>query len=152
VMNLYYPDFASDLATKKAACGGRTNLDVFLPYLAHSNWSVCDLAKQKGFKCADSFAEFMAADYDRNADGAVDSAALKYVSGETESSYVTRISQTLKGTLVDPNLKLLNASTSVDYLQSDNIHPTFTTTNYSAPDNWGHNRLGAAISRNNASF
>ena len=152
VMNLYYPDFAADQTTTKSGCAGRSNLDVFLPYLAHSNWAVCDLARQKGFKCADSFAEVMGSDYDRNGDGTVDSQALKYVSGETEASYVTRIAQTLKVTLVDPNVKLLNASTSVDYLQSDNTHPTYTTTNFSASDYWGHNRLGAALSRNNASF
>ena len=33
----------------------------------------------------------MGADYDSNGDGQVDSDALKYVAGETEASYVTRI-------------------------------------------------------------
>jgi lysophospholipase L1-like esterase len=152
VANIYYPDFEADRTTTKSGCGGRSNLDVFLPYLAKSNWAACDLARQKGFLCADSFAEFMAADYDRNGDGTIDSAALKYVPGESEASYVTRIATTLKATLIDSNGKLLNASTSVDYLQKDNTHPTYTTTNYSAPDNWGHNRLGASMSRNNGSF
>jgi lysophospholipase L1-like esterase len=152
VMNIYYPDFAADRTTTKSGCGGRSNMDVFLPYMAKNNWAVCDLARQKGFLCADSFAEYMGADYDRNGDGSIDSAALKYVFGESETSYVTRIATTLKATLIDSNGKLLNASTSVDYLQSDNTHPTFTTTNYSAPDYWGHNRIGAAMSRNNSSF
>ncbi|MFZ5442085.1 MAG: SGNH/GDSL hydrolase family protein [Myxococcota bacterium] len=152
VMNIYYPGFDADRTTTKSGCGGRTNMDVFLPYLAKSNWAACDLARQKGFLCGDSFADFMAADYDRNGDGTIDSQALRYVPGESESSYVTRISQTLKGTLVDSNGKLLSASTSVDYLQKDDTHPTYTTTNFSAADTWGHNRAGASLARNNSSF
>jgi hypothetical protein len=149
VMNIYYPGFNTDRNAVKSACGGRSNMDVFLPYLARSNWAACDLARQKGFLCADAFADFMASDYDRNGDGTVDAVALRYRAGESEQSYDSRITEALKGTLVDSNAKYVNANTTVDYLQSDDTHPTFTTTNFSAFDRWGHNRAGHALSRNN---
>jgi hypothetical protein len=100
--------------------------DRFLPALAKMNYWMCEYARQKGFKCADSFAEYMGADYDSNGDGQVDSAALRYVAGETEASYVTRITSTLRSTLRDANVKLVSSSNSYDYIQSDDVHPTYT--------------------------
>ena len=129
VMNLYYPGYAADnvlLGCTDAATGTRLNKQgKFIPYLAKSNWRTCNLAERYGFKCADMFAEWMGADYDSNGDGQVDSAALRYVSGESEAAYVQRISVTLRSTVRDANAHLANASTSFDYLQSDDTHPTF---------------------------
>ena len=130
ISNLYYPGYNADnvqSTCRDASTGATVNLrDRFLPYLTKMNYWMCEYARQKGFKCADSFAEYMGADYDSNGDGQVDSAALRYVAGETEASYVTRITSTLKSTLRDANVKLVAASSSYDYIQSDDVHPTYT--------------------------
>ena len=129
VSNLYYPGYDAD--NHAASCtdsgtGQHPNLqNVFLPLLAQMNWTACDLARQKGFACADSFANFMAAEYDSNGDGLVDSDAISYVSGESESAYVTKITSTYRSTLRDGNVHLTSPSTSYDYIQSDNTHPTY---------------------------
>jgi lysophospholipase L1-like esterase len=135
VMNLYYPGFNAD--NKLTSCTdpstGKTinQRQKFLPYLAKSNWRTCSLAEKYGFKCADAFAEYMGADYDSNGDGQIDREALRYQSGETEAAYVTRITSTLAATLRDSNTHFVNASTSYDYLQSDDTHPTFYGTSLS---------------------
>ncbi|WPB80175.1 SGNH/GDSL hydrolase family protein [Archangium violaceum] len=129
VMNIYYPGFDADnvqTSCTDSSTGARINKRAkFLPYLAKSNWRTCNLAEKYGFKCADAFAEYMGADYDTNGDGQIDSDALRYVSGETEAAYVARITGALVGTLRDANTHFANASTSFDYIQSDNTHPTF---------------------------
>jgi lysophospholipase L1-like esterase len=130
IANLYYPGYNAD--NVQSSCndpttGARVNLrDRFLPAIAQMNYAMCDLARQKGFKCVDSFAEYMGADYDSNGDGQVDSEALKYVAGESESSYLTRITSTLRPTLRDANTHFVSSSSSFDYIQSDDTHPTFT--------------------------
>lgn len=130
ISNLYYPGYGADnvqSTCRDATTGATVNLrDRFLPYLTRMNYWMCEYARQKGFKCADSFAEYMGADYDSNGDGQIDSAALRYVAGDTESSYVTRITSTLKPTLRDANVKLVSSSSSYDYIQSDDVHPTYT--------------------------
>jgi len=130
VANLYYPGYAADnvqSGCKDATTGQTVNLrDRFLPAIAKMNYAMCDLARQKGFKCADNFAQYMGADYDSNSDGQVDSDALRYVSGESEASYLTRITATLKPTLRDANTHFATASSSFDYIQSDDTHPTYT--------------------------
>jgi lysophospholipase L1-like esterase len=129
IMNLYYPGYAADntlLACTDAATGTRLNKQSkFIPYIARSNWRACNLAERYGFKCADMFAEWMGADYDSNGDGQVDSAALRYVSGESEAAYVQRISVTLRSTIRDANTHFTSSSTSYDYLLSDDTHPTY---------------------------
>lgn len=129
VSNLYYPGFAADNVTTQctdSSTGTKINKRTkFIPYLAHSNWRTCHLAEQYGFKCVDAFAEFMGADYDSNGDGLVDREALRYKSGETEAAYVTRITSTLVGTLRDANTHYATSSTSYDYIQSDDTHPTY---------------------------
>ena len=129
IANLYYPGYDSDnknSSCKDATTGQPVNLQTkFLPYLAHSNWRACSFAAQNGFACADSFAQFMGADYDSNGDGLIDSDALKYQQGESETDYVNRISVTLRSTLRDANTHFVNSSTSYDYIQSDNTHPTY---------------------------
>src|SRR5262249_27566096 len=51
--------------------------------------------------------------------------ALKYVQGETQAAYVTRITSTLKPTLRDANTHYASSTTSYDYIQSDDTHPTY---------------------------
>lgn len=174
IANLYYPGYNADnvqSSCRDATTGQTVNLrDRFLPILVRMNWSMCDLARQKGFQCADSFAQFMGADIDTNGDGQVDSDALRYVAGESEASYVTRITQTLRSTLRDSNFKQATASSTFDYMQSDDTHPTFTggtvgaglfggSTGTGAPrytsftngrspiwNQFGHERMGWALS------
>ena len=129
IMNIYYPGYDADnvlTSCTDSTTGTKVNKRAkFLPYLAKSNWRACSLAAKYGFQCADSFAEYMGADYDTNADGKIDSDALRYIPGETEAAYVTRITSTLAGTLRDSNTHFATSSTSYDYLQSDNTHPTY---------------------------
>ena len=56
----------------------------------------------EGLPCVDNFAQYMGADYDSNGDGQVDSDALRYVAGESEASYVTRITSTLSRRCATP--------------------------------------------------
>jgi lysophospholipase L1-like esterase len=130
ISNLYYPGYNADnvqSTCKDASTGATVNMrTTFLPVIAKMNYWMCENARLKGFKCADSFAQFMGADYDSNGDGQIDSDALRYVAGESESSYVTRISVTLKATLRDANTHFASSSSSYDYIQSDDVHPTYT--------------------------
>ena len=129
VSNLYYPGYNADNALAgctDATSGTKPNKqNVFLIYVARINWRTCNFANANGFACVDSFAEYMGADYDSNGDGVVDSVALKYQQGESESAYVARVTGALRSTLRDANGHLANASTSYDYLQSDDTHPTY---------------------------
>jgi cysteine-rich repeat protein len=133
VANLYYPGFDADNSFSTCtdpvngdpANGNRVNMQtLFLPRLAESNWWQCHLAEQYGFLCADAFAEYMARDYDSNGDGLIDSDAIRYVRGESLASYKQRVLD-LRATLRDANSKLVNSTTSFDYIQSDDTHPTF---------------------------
>lgn len=130
VMTIYYPGYDAD--NTAAGCTDSTTgqkpnkRDKFFPYLAKSNWRACNYAQQNGFTCVDAFAQTMGADYDSNGDGQIDSEALKWVAGESESAYVTRVTSTLKSTVRDSNTHYVSATVSYDYLQSDNTHPTYT--------------------------
>lgn len=171
VMNIYYPGFDADnvlTGCTDSSTGAKINKRAkFLPYLAKSNWRTCNLAEKYGFKCADAFAEMMAADYDSNGDGQIDRDAIRYRSGESEAAYVTRITSTFAGTLRDANTHFVSSSTSYDYIQSDNTHPTYygstigTGSGSGAPDfgdsvivngqnaqwnKWGHERTGWILS------
>jgi len=129
IANIYYPGYNADNALAgctDATSGTKPNKqNVFLIYVARINWRTCNFANANGFACVDSFAEYMGADYDSNGDGVVDSVALKYQQGESESAYVARVTGALRSTLRDSNGHLVNASTSYDYLQSDDTHPTY---------------------------
>lgn len=129
ISNLYYPGYNSDNGLANctdSSTGQRPNKQsIFLPYIARMNWRACNFASQYGFQCVDSFAQWMGADYDSNGDGVVDSVALQYQQGESESAYVTRITTTLRGTIRDSNSHLVSAGTSYDYLQSDDTHGTY---------------------------
>ncbi len=179
ISNLHYPGYNADnvqSSCKDATTGATVNLrDTFLPKLATMNYWMCEYARQKGFKCADNFAQYMGADYDSNGDGQIDAAGLAYVTGESESSYLTRITSTLKSTIRDANTHFVSASSSYDYIQSDDTHPTYnggtvtagllggTTgsgaarytsfTNGKNPiwNQYGHERMGWAISTSNPS-
>ena len=178
IANLYYPGYNADnvqSTCKDAATGATVSMrDKFLPSIARMNYWMCEYARQKGFKCVDNFADYMGADYDSNNDGQVDSAALRYVSGESEASYVARINSTLRSTLRDANTHFVSSSSSYDYIQSDDTHPTYTggtvkaglfggTTSsgvarYTSYANgkssiwnlYGHERMGWALSTHNA--
>ena len=130
VSNLYYPGYQADnvqSTCKDASTGATVNLQsAFLPRVAQMNYWMCEYARQKGFACADNFAQYMGADYDSNGDGQIDSIALGYIAGESESGYVTRITTTLRATIRDASMHFVSATTSYDYLQSDNTHPTYT--------------------------
>ena len=130
VATLFYPGYDADNGLANctdSGTGQRPNKqNVFLPYLARMNWRACNFANTHGFACADNFAQYMGADYDSNGDGQIDSDALRYVQGESENDYVTRITTTLRSTLRDANTHFVNGSTSYDYIQSDNTHPTYT--------------------------
>lgn len=174
ISNLYYPGYNADnvqSSCRDAGTGQTVNLrDRFLPAMAKMNYWMCEYARQKGFQCADSFAQYMGADYDSNGDGQIDSDALRYVSGESEASYITRTAVTLRPTLRDANTKFVSSSSSFDYIQSDDTHPTYTggtvsaglwggSTGSGAPryssfsngrspiwNQYGHERMGWALS------
>lgn len=130
VSNLYYPGYNADnvqSSCRDASTGQTVNLrERFLPAIVRMNYWTCEYARQKGFQCADSFAQYMGADFDSNGDGQVDSDALRFVPGDTEASYVQRITVALRGTLRDANTHFVSATSSFDYIQSDDTHPTFT--------------------------
>jgi lysophospholipase L1-like esterase len=179
VSNLHYPGYAADnvqSSCKDATTGATVNLrTTFLPKLATMNYWMCEYARQKGFQCTDNFAEYMGADYDSNGDGIIDTDGLRYVSGESEASYLNRITNTLKATIRDANAHFVSASSSYDYIQSDDTHPTYTggtvtaglfggTTGSGAArytsftggkspiwNQYGHERMGWAVSTSNPS-
>lgn len=130
VSNLYYPGYAADNVQSSCtdpSTGTTVNLQsMFLRKLATMNYWMCEYARQKGFQCADNFAQYMGADIDTNSDGQVDSEALRYVAGESESSYIDRIIIGLRPTIRDSNAHFVSASSSYDYIQSDDTHPTYT--------------------------
>ncbi|MFN2377143.1 MAG: SGNH/GDSL hydrolase family protein, partial [Candidatus Binatia bacterium] len=76
VANLYYPGYGADNGLANctdATTGQRPNKqEIMFPYIARMNWRACNFANQYGWECADSFAEYMGADYDSNGDGLVD--------------------------------------------------------------------------------
>ncbi|WP_374586498.1 SGNH/GDSL hydrolase family protein [Pseudoduganella sp.] len=174
ISNLHYPGYTADntqSSCKDPNTGATVNMQQkFLPSLARINHMMCDLARQKGFKCADNFAQYMGADYDSNGDGVVDAEALRYVDGESQASYVNRIVNTLRPTIRDANAKFVSAGSSYDYIQSDDTHPTYNgstvsaglfggTTGSGAPrytsfsggknpiwNQFGHERMGWAVS------
>ena len=179
ISNLHYPGYNADnvqSSCKDATTGATVNLrTTFLPKLATMNYWMCEYARQKGFQCTDNFAEYMGADYDSNGDGIIDTNGLRYVSGESEASYLTRITSTLKPTIRDANAHFVSASSSYDYIQSDDTHPTYTggtvtaglfggTTGSGAArytsftggkspiwNQYGHERMGWAVSTSNPS-
>jgi lysophospholipase L1-like esterase len=148
ISNLHYPGYAADnvqSSCKDATTGATVNMrDMFLPKLATMNYWMCEYARQKGFKCADNFAEYMGSDYDTNGDSKIDTDGLRYVSGESEASYLTRITSTLKSTIRDSNTHFVSSSSSYDYIQTDDTHPTYTGGTVKAGLTGGSTGTGAA--------
>ena len=60
------------------------------------------------------------------ADAGPQGKAIRYIQGESEADYVAKITTTYRSTLRDANAKLVSSSSSFDYIQSDNTHPTYT--------------------------
>jgi hypothetical protein len=117
---------------RDATTGRGVNItEMMLGVSAKANYWMCEYARQKGFVCVDNFAQYHAADYDSNGDGLIDSEAIKYRPGDTEAAYVTRITTTYRSTIRDANVKRITASTTYDYIQSDDIHPSYTGGNVS---------------------
>ena len=148
ISNLHYPGYNADnvqSSCKDSSTGATVNMrNTFLPKVATMNYWMCENARQKGFQCTDNFAEYMGADYDSNADGKIDSDGLRYIAGESEAGYLTRITGTLKSTIRDANAHFVSASSSYDYIQSDDTHPTYTGGTVSAGLFGGTTGSGAA--------
>ena len=147
ISNLYYPGYSADntqSSCKDATTGATVKMqDKFLPVIARLNFMMCDTARQKGFKCVDSFAQYMGSEFDSNGDGQIDSDALRYISGESESAYVTRIVTALRSTVRDANTHFVSSSSSFDYIQSDDTHPTYTGSTVTAGFFGGSTGTGA---------
>jgi lysophospholipase L1-like esterase len=150
ITNLYYPGYNADnvqSSCRDATSAATVNLqNVFLPRVAKMNYWMCEYARQKGFQCADNFAQYMGADYDSDNDNDtnIDSDALRYVAGESEAAYITRITTTLRATIRDANTHFVSSGTSYDYIQSDDTHPTYTGGTVRAGLFGGTNGTGAA--------
>lgn len=132
LLGTYYPGVASD---KSRSCNGMSHFDIFLDYLAEANWFTCNEAWKRGFKCTDGLAAFNAADVDTalDPDSTVDAAQIRMSQGvdfNNFGGYYSRI-QDNKAVITDANTKRVSASSTVDYLLSDDTHPT----------NAGHQRL-----------
>jgi lysophospholipase L1-like esterase len=177
ISNLYYPGYDADNVQSRctdASTQATVNLqDVFLARIATMDYWMCEYAGEKGFVCADNFAQYMGADYDSNGDGKIDSRALRWMAGDDESAYVTRITTTLRATIRDADAHFVSAGESYDYIQSDDVHPTYTGGTVTAGifggsegsgkaryksfkkgkspiwDQYGHERMGWAISTSN---
>lgn len=125
VMALYYPGVDDD---KGRACGSNRHFDVFLDYLLEANWFTCTEAWERGFECVDGIAAFNAADVDTNldTDTRVDATQIRINRATDASSFATYYDrvQASRAVITDANTKRTGASTVVDYLQSDNTHPT----------------------------
>lgn len=135
VMSLYYPGLASD---KSRACStGGNHFDVFLDYILEANWTTCNEAWARGFKCADGLASFNAADVDTNldADSTPDIDQVRINQNTDQNNFPAYYNRVFgaRNVLTDANTKRTGASTTVDYLQSDDTHPTAA----------GHQRLAA---------
>lgn len=147
ISNLYYAGYAADntqSSCKDSVTGATVKIqDKFLGVMARMNHMMCDTARLKGFQCTDNFAQYMGAEYDSNGDGQIDAVALRYVAGESQASYVTRITTTLRSTLRDANTHFASSSSSYDYIQSDDTHPTFTGSTVSAGLSGGSTGKGA---------
>lgn len=132
VMALYYPGVNSD---KSRTCNGMSHFDIFLDYLAEANWFTCNEAWKRGFKCTDGLAAFNAADVDTalDADTAVDAAQIRISEAADFNDFAGYYSRVFdnKAVITDANTKRVSASSTVDYLLSDDTHPT----------NAGHQRL-----------
>jgi lysophospholipase L1-like esterase len=134
VMSLYYPGLADD---RSRTCNGTSHFDIFLDYLLEADWTMCNEAWKRGFSCVDGLAAFNAADVDTtlDTDSLVDSTQIR-INQATDidnfATYYDRV-QPERVILTDANTKRTGSSTTVDYLQDDNTHPTAA----------GHQRLAA---------
>lgn len=134
VMALYYPGVNDD---KGRSCNGMSHFDIFLDYILEADWFTCNEAWKRGFECADGLAALNAADVDTAADpdAQIDAAQIrltKSIDLNNFAGYYTRV-QPNRAVITDAHAKRLTATSTVDYLQSDNTHPTAA----------GHRRLAA---------
>ncbi len=119
VTNIHYPVVTKDRAKK--VCDSESNFDRFLPSLVEGNWYTCEVARQRGIPCADTFALVNAADIDTNGDGIVDSEQLAWIPGESLESYKERI-LSHKDLIRDPEAKILADGSVVNIIGPDHLH------------------------------
>jgi lysophospholipase L1-like esterase len=134
VLGLYYPGLNAD---KSRACGAGTQFDVLFDYIVEGGWSTCNEAWARGFKCADGLAAFNAADVDTalDADSIPDITQVRINESSDRNNFPAYYDRVFasRAVLTDANTKRTGASTTVDYLQSDDVHPTAA----------GHQRLAS---------
>lgn len=132
VMALYYPGVNSD---KGRTCNGMSHFEIFLDYLAEANWFTCNEAWKRGFKCTDGVAAFNAADVDTtlDTDTLADAGQIRMSQAVDYNNFAGYYSRVMdhKAVITDANTKRVSATSTVDYLISDDTHPT----------NAGHQRL-----------
>jgi lysophospholipase L1-like esterase len=134
VLYLYYPGVNDD---KSRSCNGTSHFDIFLDYLLEAGWSTCNEAWRRGFECVDGLAAFNAADVDTalDSDTLVDAAQIRInraTDADNFPAYYDRV-HPQRAVITDAHAKRLTASSTSDYLQGDNTHPTAA----------GHHRLAA---------
>jgi lysophospholipase L1-like esterase len=125
VMFLYYPGLNDDRAR---TCGANRHFDIFLDYLLEAGWTTCNEAWKRGFECIDGLAAFNAADVDTNldTDTLVDASQIRInraTDADNFPAYYDRV-QPQRAVMTDANVKRITATTTADYLQGDNVHPT----------------------------
>ena len=127
VANLYYPGYDADNAL--SGCNDPAppedqQADEVPAYIAKMNCARATLPTLR-FACADSFAQYMGADYDSNGDGQIDSDALRYV----RASRRAPTSPALPPRCARPSATPTSTSSrrhELRHIQSDNTHPTFS--------------------------
>lgn len=134
VLALYYGGVDDD---RSRICGSTNHFEIFLDYLLEAGWTTCNEAWRRGFECVDGLAAFNAADVDTalDTDNLVDANQIrinKATDADNFPAYYNRV-QPHRAIITDANTKRTGISTVVDYLQSDNVHPTTA----------GHHRLAA---------
>ena len=107
VSNIYYPGYDADnvLTTcKDPATGAKINMQrpSSCPTWPRATGARATWRRQYGFKCADSFAEFMGADYDSNGDGQIDSRRPALRAGRERGRLRHRITSTLRRRCATP--------------------------------------------------
>ena len=130
IANLYYPGYNADNVQSSctdSATGAKVNMrDKFLPDIAQDELLDVRIRAPEGLPVRRQLRAVHGRRLrqQRRRPGRLRRAA--YVAGESEASYVTRITGTLRSTLRDANTHFVSASSSYDYIQSDDTHPTYT--------------------------
>jgi len=111
------PGYAADnvqSSCKDATTGATVNMQTtFLPYIAKMNYWMCEYARQRDSSAPiTSPSSWAPTTIQWRRDDRLQ--CLRYVAGESESSYVTRITSTLRSTIRDANTHFVSSSSSYD--------------------------------------